>query len=217
LRPVIATTGADRPAAEVFGYATDPARFHEWQAGVTEGHLDHPGPAKVGTRCLTTRRIGGASRVVTSEVTRIDPPRAWGIRGIDGPIRATLDLTVEPLSGSTSRLTIAVNFEGHGAGKILVPLLVRRGSGGLDRVDALDRAGLEPFGFDDLESRGPDEGIVHSASAQTTVSNDASPQGRCSASPSCKSASRPRPAARWRPMASIAGLSSIPVMRWFRQ
>jgi hypothetical protein len=27
-----------RPAAEVFAYATDPARFSEWQQGVVEGH-----------------------------------------------------------------------------------------------------------------------------------------------------------------------------------
>ena len=124
--PVITTIDVDRAAAEVFSYATDPARFREWQAGVTEGHLDHPGPPKVGTRCRTTRRIGGASRAVTSEVTYIDPPRTWGIRGIDGPIRATVDLTVEPLTDSTSRLTIAVDFEGHGIGKILIPVLIRR-------------------------------------------------------------------------------------------
>ncbi len=37
-----------------------------------------------------------------------------------------MNLTVEPLTDSTSRLTIAVGFEGHGIGKILVPLLVRR-------------------------------------------------------------------------------------------
>jgi hypothetical protein len=60
------------------------------------------------------------------EVTYIDPPRTWGIRGIDGPIRATVDLTVEPITDSTSRLTIAVDFEGHGIGKILIPVLVRR-------------------------------------------------------------------------------------------
>jgi hypothetical protein len=48
------------------------------------------------------------------------------VRGIDGPIRAAVDLTVEPLTDSTSRLTIAVDFEGHGIGKILVALLVRR-------------------------------------------------------------------------------------------
>jgi Polyketide cyclase / dehydrase and lipid transport len=124
--PVITTTDVDRAAADVFAYATDPAWFPEWQAGVTEGHLDHPGPAEVGARCLTTRRIGGASRTATSEVTHVDPPLAWGVRGIDGPIRAAVDLTVEPLTDSTSRLTIAVDFEGHGIGKILVPLLVRR-------------------------------------------------------------------------------------------
>ena len=124
--PVIATADVDRAAADVFAYATDPARFREWPAGVTEGHLDRPGPAEAGARCLTTRRIGGASRTVTSEVTHVDTPRAWGVRGIDGPIRAAVDLTVEPLTDSTSRLTIAVDFEGHGIGKILIPLLVRR-------------------------------------------------------------------------------------------
>jgi uncharacterized protein YndB with AHSA1/START domain len=124
--PVIAATEVARAAADVFAYATDPARFPEWQEGVTEGHLDHPGPPEAGTRCLTTRRIGGASRTATSEVTQVDPPRTWGLRGIDGPIRAAVNLTVEPLTDSTSRLTIAVDFEGHGIGRILVPLLVRR-------------------------------------------------------------------------------------------
>ena len=33
---------------------------------------------------------------------------------------------MEPLSGSRSRLTISVDFTGHGIGKILVPLMVRR-------------------------------------------------------------------------------------------
>jgi hypothetical protein len=124
--PTIASTVVDRPAAEVFAYATDPTRFHEWQQGVIDGHLDQPGPAQVGTRCLTTRRIGGADRAVTSELTHIDAPRTWGVRGIDGPIRATVDLTVEPLTGTSARLTITVDFEGHGIGKLLVPLLVHR-------------------------------------------------------------------------------------------
>ena len=46
--------------------------------------------------------------------------------GVDGPIRAIVDLTVEPLTDSRSGLTIAVDFEGHGIGKVLVPLIVRR-------------------------------------------------------------------------------------------
>ena len=126
MTPAIASTVVHRPAAEVFAYATDPGSFREWQQGLIEGHLDPPGPAQVGTKCLTTRRIGGANRVVTSELTHIDAPRAWGVRGIDGPIRATVDVTVESLTETSSRLTIAVDFDGHGIGKLLVPLIVRR-------------------------------------------------------------------------------------------
>jgi hypothetical protein len=126
MAPAIASTVVEQPAAEVFAYATDPTRFHEWQQGFIDGHLDQPVPARVGTKCLTTRRIGGVNRAVTSELTHIDALRTWGVRGIDGPIRATVDVTVEPLTETSSRLTIAVDFDGHGIGKLLVPLIVRR-------------------------------------------------------------------------------------------
>jgi len=33
---------------------------------------------------------------------------------------------VEPLADTRSRLTIAVDFDGHGVGKLLLPLVVRR-------------------------------------------------------------------------------------------
>jgi uncharacterized protein YndB with AHSA1/START domain len=125
MAPVIAAAEVDRPAEEVYAYATDPTRFQEWQAGLIEGHLDRPGPPEIGARCITTRRIGGADRVVTSEFTQLDPPRTWAIRGLDGPIRATVDVTVEALAQSRSRLTITVDFEGHGIGKLLVPMIVR--------------------------------------------------------------------------------------------
>jgi hypothetical protein len=116
----------ERPAVEVFRYATDPSRFHEWQQGVVSGSMESKGAAAVGDHCLTTRRIGGAERPATSELVRHDPPRAWAVRGIDGPIRAQVDVSVESLTDQRSRLTIAVDFEGHGMGKVLVPLVVRR-------------------------------------------------------------------------------------------
>ena len=124
--PITVSTEVGRNAEDVFAYATDPTRFHEWQQGVIDGHMDQPGVPAVGARCLTTRRIGGANRSSTSEVAHISPPATWGVRGIDGPIRAIVDVTVEPLTARRSRLTIAVVFEGHGVGKLLVPLVVRR-------------------------------------------------------------------------------------------
>jgi hypothetical protein len=76
---------------------------------------------------MTTRRIGGAEREATSEVTKLDPPTSWAVHGIDSPIRAIVNVTVEPLNGSAqSRVTIELDFEGHGVGKLLVPLIVRR-------------------------------------------------------------------------------------------
>ena len=122
---IVATTEINRPANELFAYATDPTQFAKWQKGVLDGKMAEPGD-KIGTRCLTTRRIGFANRPVTSELAHIDPPRTWGVRGIDGPIRATVDVTVEPLTEQRSRLTIAIDFTGRGIGKVLVPLVVRR-------------------------------------------------------------------------------------------
>jgi hypothetical protein len=81
----------------------------------------------VGSKCTTVRKIGGREREVVTEITEYDPPRRWADRGISGPIRAIVGVTVEPLaSGSGSRLTIELDFTGHGMGRLLVPLVVRR-------------------------------------------------------------------------------------------
>jgi len=128
MAPIVTSAEIGRSAAEVFAYATDPARFSEWQKGVVDGHMDGPanGAPAVGAKCVTTRRIAGADRPSTAELVHIDPPRTWGVRGIDGPIRAAVDVRVEPVTDTRSRLTISVDFTGHGIGKILVPLIVRR-------------------------------------------------------------------------------------------
>jgi carbon monoxide dehydrogenase subunit G len=127
--PITVSAEVDRPAEAAFAYVTDPTRFPEWQAGVVGGHMDgddRNGVPAVGARCVTVRRIGGAERASTSELVTLDPPRAWAVRGLDGPIRAAVDVTVEPLGADRSRVAIAVDFTGHGIGKLLVPLVVRR-------------------------------------------------------------------------------------------
>lgn len=75
---------------------------------------------------MTVRRISFADREITSEITHVDAPRTWGVRGIDGPIRAGVDVSVEPLASGRPRLSIAIDFEGRGIGQLLVPLVVRR-------------------------------------------------------------------------------------------
>jgi hypothetical protein len=63
---------------------------------------------------------------VVTEITEYDAPRRWADRGISGPIRAIVAVTVEPLSDpGRSRVTLEVDFTGHGIGRLLVPLVVR--------------------------------------------------------------------------------------------
>jgi uncharacterized protein YndB with AHSA1/START domain len=127
MAPIVTSIDVARPPEEVFGYVIDPSRFVEWQEGVVSGRMEGDGPHGVGSRCITTRRIGGSDRASTQEITEFDPPRTWADRGIDGPIRARVNVKVEPLhAGASSRVTISLDFEGHGIGKLLVPLVVRR-------------------------------------------------------------------------------------------
>ena len=126
MAPIVTTIEIDRSPQDAFAYVTDPATMNEWQPGVTSGRMDRT-PTVVGAHCLTTRKVGGATREVVTEITEYDPPRRWADRGIAGPIRAVVSVTVDPLDeGARSRVTIELDFEGHGIGKILVPLLVRR-------------------------------------------------------------------------------------------
>lgn len=50
-----------------------------------------------------------------------------GVRGVDGPIRAVVNVTVEGSDNPSprSQVTIDLDFVGHGIGKLLVPLMVR--------------------------------------------------------------------------------------------
>jgi uncharacterized protein YndB with AHSA1/START domain len=129
MAPIVSSIEIARAQEEVFSYVTDPSTFAEWQAGVVGGSMEGGKSPSVGSKCTTTRRIGGTAREVTSEITKIDPPTSWAVHGLDGPIRAIVNVTVEPLNASAqSRVTIELDFERHGIGKLLVPLVVQKRS-----------------------------------------------------------------------------------------
>jgi hypothetical protein len=103
----------------------DPQSFPAWQPAVLDGALDRE--VSVGAICTTTRKIGGGAREIHSRITEYDPPQRWADHGVDGPIRGIVSVDVTPLNGGArSHVTITVDFEAHGIGKLLVPLVVRR-------------------------------------------------------------------------------------------
>lgn len=130
MAPVVSTIEVDQPPEEVFAYATDPTRFAEWQDDVLRVRLEGERPPAVGSRFATTRRIGPVEHTSTQEITALDPPTTWAADGVDGPLMPSASITVEPLDGGQrSLVTFSLDFHGRGAGKLLMPDVIRRMAG----------------------------------------------------------------------------------------
>ncbi|GIH05666.1 hypothetical protein Rhe02_37330 [Rhizocola hellebori] len=120
MAPMVSVIEIARPPGEVFSYVTDPARFPQWQRDVVS-------VSRSGSRFVTTRRIGGVERVIVQQIDRSDPPHSWAASGVEGPIRPHAAIAVEPLDGGArSRVTFTLDFEAHGIGVALLPLVRRQ-------------------------------------------------------------------------------------------
>jgi uncharacterized protein YndB with AHSA1/START domain len=125
MAPITSSVEISRRPEDVFAYVTDPSHLPDWQESVVS--VRGEAPYTVGSTVVVTRRVGRIERKMTSKLGELTPPRAWAVRGIDGPIRGDVKGTVEPLGdGERSKVTIALDLEGHGIGKLLLPLVVRR-------------------------------------------------------------------------------------------
>lgn len=117
----------DRTPADVFAFVTDPSHFPEWQDSVVSASLEGDGPMHEGSTIELRRMMGGREQTMTTEMTEYDEPRHYAFRVRNGPVRAIGDGRLEPLEdGRRTRFTFELDFEGHGIGKLLVPLVVRR-------------------------------------------------------------------------------------------
>lgn len=120
------TIDISRRPEDVFSYVTDPSHITEWQESAVSATKLGDAPLAVGSKVRVTRRIGRREMPMTMQVSELDPPRSWRFDGIDGPVRGHVKGTIEPIAdGERSRVTLALDFESHGIGKLLVPLVVR--------------------------------------------------------------------------------------------
>jgi len=127
MAPIVNSIEISRRPEDVFSYVTDPSRLPEWQESVVSVRREGDAPLAVGSRAVVTRRLGRREQGMTAELTELNSPSSWAVRGIDGPVRGIVKGTIEPIEdGKRSRVTIALDFEGHRIGKLLVPLVVRR-------------------------------------------------------------------------------------------
>ena len=127
MAPIVKSIEIARRPEEVFSYVTDPSHLPEWQESVVAVRRVGDAPLAVGSRIVVTRRVGRRERTMTAELAELSPPSSWAVRGVDGPVRGMVKGSIVPLgNGERSRVTLALDFMGHGVvGKLLVPFVVR--------------------------------------------------------------------------------------------
>jgi uncharacterized protein YndB with AHSA1/START domain len=112
------TIEIDRPPEQVFAYLTDPGKLSTWQQNTLDVLRDREGPLAHGERFREVHAALGRRLHSTVEVAEYDPPRAFGLRVLDGPLPLDGSWTLEPLHGSTT-----LHFVGEGAARgLLRPL-----------------------------------------------------------------------------------------------
>ena len=114
-----------RKPEDVFAYLDDLGRHGEWQSAIEQVTVETEGPTRVGTRAREKRRVPGGAREFRYEIREHDPPRRVSFRGIDGPVRPVGTVTVSPIDEGRSRVTLELDFEAHGLGKLIAPLARR--------------------------------------------------------------------------------------------
>lgn len=127
MAPIVESIEINRSADAVFAYLDELDRHGEWQEAIVSTSDVTPGSVRVGTRATDVRRVpGGMKTRVTYEIVEYDPPRCTRFRGTNGPVRVVGAVTIEALDGARSRLTLELDFEGRGIGKLLAPVARRQ-------------------------------------------------------------------------------------------
>lgn len=126
MAPITHSIDIDRAPEDVFAYLDDLERHVEWQE-VERVTVQTEGPTRVGTKVVDRRTVPGGARDIPYEVTAHDPPRSASFRGTGGPVRPVGTVTVAPLDGGRSRVTLELDLQGYGlVGKLMAPLARRQ-------------------------------------------------------------------------------------------
>lgn len=126
--PIVESIEIARAPRDVFAYLDQLDRHGEWQAAIVGTTNISAGPVRVGTRATDRRRVPGGMKVnATYEIVEHDPPRRVSFQVVNGPVRPAGTVTIEGLDDQTrSRLTLEIDFHGHGIGKLLAPMAQRQ-------------------------------------------------------------------------------------------
>lgn len=143
-----ATTTINRPIDQVFAFLADGTNDKKFSPRVQEIKKTTDGPVGVGTVFASTVKDAGMKSSREFKLTEFDQPKKirWteltknSITVPDGGY----DLASESDGGT--RMTIFNNFEGHGFGRVLLPLATRAAKKDADAFAGRIKAAVEAEG-----------------------------------------------------------------------
>lgn len=116
------TIEISRPSEDVFDFLTDLDNLPRWQPTVRDVRWD--GELEEGSEFEETRELLGRRGRSRMEVTRLDAPREFSLRVVEGPVPLTVRHLLEPTEAGT-RLTLQAEGEAGGLMRLAAPIAER--------------------------------------------------------------------------------------------
>jgi uncharacterized protein YndB with AHSA1/START domain len=122
-----ATVVINRPIEDVFAFLADGENDPKFSPRVLEMTKTTPGPPAVGTRFASTVKDAGMKTKREFEYTEFAPPTRirWAERSKNIVTATEGGYDLAPEGEDRTRVTLHNVLEGHGFGKLIMPLAVR--------------------------------------------------------------------------------------------
>ncbi len=113
----------DQSVDQVFEYVSTPENDPTWVPASLRHEMLSPGPMRVGS--ITEEDVGFLGRRMRYawEITQYEPPTAFALQSISGPIPATICVLLEPLDGAHTKLTLVAEVQLRGVYKPAEPMM----------------------------------------------------------------------------------------------
>jgi carbon monoxide dehydrogenase subunit G len=140
-----ATTTVNRPIDEVFAFLADGENDAKFSPRVQEITKATDGPPGVGTVFKSVVKDAGATTKRVFELTEFEQPTKirWAERSPNAITVPDGGYDLEAAGDGATRVTIFNEFEGHGFGKLILPLAARAARKQADGLAGRIKAAIE--------------------------------------------------------------------------
>ena len=140
-----ATTTVNKPIDEVFAFLADGTNDKKFSPRVQEIEKTTDGPVGVGTVFKSTVKDAGMKSSREFELTEFEQPSKirWTERSKNSITVPTGGYDLAPAGDGATQVTIFNEFEGHGFGKVILPLATRAAKKDADAFAGRIKAAVE--------------------------------------------------------------------------